>query len=113
MKHRLPTILFGLLLCVVPLRAQWSGSLDLSGGLGGMEGSLITEGKPVFHVLAQGTFQLDYKTDKFSWKTTLNGKWEPNTTDNTRASFKKEKLGVVYKATATKPLTISLRQDFA
>lgn len=113
MKHRLPTILFGLLLCVVPLRAQWSGSLDLSGGLGGMEGSLITEGKPVFHVLAQGTFQLDYKTDKFGWKTTLNGKWEPNVTDNTRASFKKEKLGVVYKATATKPLTISLRQDFA
>lgn len=63
MKHGLSAILFGLFLCVVPLRAQWSGSLDLSGGLGGIEGSPITENKPLFHGLAQGTFQLDYKTE--------------------------------------------------
>lgn len=111
MKAR--TLCLILLLLAIPARAQWSGSAELSAGLGGMEGSLVNDNEPMFHGFAQGAFLLNYKTDKFSWKTTLNGKWEPKTTDNVRASFKKEKLGVVYKAATTKPLSISLRSDFA
>ena len=34
-----------------------------------------------FHGLVKGTFMLNYKTEKFNWTTTLNGNWEPNTTD--------------------------------
>ena len=37
-RHHCLFVILGLLLCCAPLRAQWSGSVDLSGGLGGMEG---------------------------------------------------------------------------
>ena len=112
--RRFPGILIGfiLLLWGNPLRAQWSGSVDLSGGLGGMEGSIVTDDKPMFHGLAQGVFQLNYITDKFSWKTTVSGKWEPNTTDNARLAYKNDRLGIVYKAATTKPLSTNLRSDF-
>ena len=102
-----------LLLCSLPLRAQWSGNVDLSAGLGGMEGSIVSDDKPMFHGLTQGVFQLNYKTDKFRWSTKLDGKWEPKTTDNTRLSYKKEKLGLVYKSATTRPLSTSIRSDFA
>ena len=101
-----------LLLCSLPLRAQWSGSVDFSAGLGGMEGSLVSDDKPMFHGLTQGVFQLNYKTDKFRWSTKVDGKWEPKTTDNARFSYKNEKVGLVYKAATTRPLSTSIRSDF-
>ena len=101
-----------LLLCSLPLRAQWSGSVDFSAGLGGMEGSIVSDDKPMFHGLTQGVFQLNYKTDKFRWSTKVDGKWEPKTTDNTRFSYKNEKVGLVYKAATTRPLSTSIRSDF-
>lgn len=101
-----------LLLCSLPLRAQWSGSVDFSAGLGGMEGSIVSDDKPMFHGLTQGVFQLNYKTDKFRWSTKVDGKWEPKTTDNARFSYKKEKVGLVYKAATTRPLSTSIRSDF-
>ena len=102
-----------LLLCSLPLRAQWSGSVDFSAGLGGMEGSIVSDDKPMFHGLTQGVFQLNYKTDKFRWSTKVDGKWEPKTTDNARFSYKKEKVGLVYKAATTMPLSTSIRSDFS
>lgn len=102
-----------LLLCALPLSAQWSGSVDLSAGVGGMEGSIVADDKPMFHGLTQGVFQLNYKTEKFRWSTRLDGKWEPKTTDNARLSYKNERLGAVYKAATTKPLTTSIKSDFA
>jgi hypothetical protein len=111
-RHFCLSLCLAFLLCCVPLRAQWSGSADLSGGLGGMKGSEITEYKPMFHGLVQGSFKLNYQTEKFSWTTTLTGKWEPKTTDNRRMAYKNERLGVVYKAATTQPLTTSLRSDF-
>lgn len=102
-----------LLLCSLPLRAQWSGNVDLSAGLGGMEGSIVSDNKPMFHGLTQGVFQLNYKTEKFRWTTRLDGKWEPKTTDNARFSYKKEKVGLVYKSATTRPLSTSIRSDFA
>ena len=101
-----------LLLCSLPLRAQWSGSVDFSAGLGGMEGSIVSDDKPMFHGLTQGVFQLNYKTEKFRWSTKVDGKWEPKTTDNTRFSYKNEKVGLVYKAATTRPLSTSIRSDF-
>jgi hypothetical protein len=108
----------GIFLCLalslwgIPVLAQWSGSADLSGGLGGMSGSIASDDKPMFHGLVKGTFMLNYKTEKFNWTTTLNGNWEPNTTDNSRLAFKNERLGIVYKSASTKPLSVSLRSDF-
>ena len=111
---RIPRLFLGLtlLLCSLPLRAQWSGNVDLSAGLGGMEGSIVSDDKPMFHGLTQGVFQLNYKTDHFRWSTRLDGKWEPKTTDNTRFAYKKEKVGIVYKAATTRPLSTSIRSDF-
>ena len=111
---RIPRLFLGLalLLCSLPLRAQWSGNVDLSAGLGGMEGSIVSDDKPMFHGLTQGVFQLNYKTDHFRWSTRVDGKWEPKTTDNTRFAYKKEKVGIVYKAATTRPLSTSIRSDF-
>ena len=100
-----------LLLWADPLRAQWSGSVDLSGGLGGMEGSIVNDEKPMIHGLAQGTLKLNYTTEKFTCNTTVTEKWEPKTTDNSRLAYKKENLGLVYKAASTKPLTTSIKTD--
>ena len=89
--RRIPRLFLGLalLLCSLPLRAQWSGNVDLSAGLGGMSGNIVSEDKPMFHGLTQGTFQLNYKKDQFRWSTRVDGKWEPKTTDNTRFAYKK------------------------
>ena len=112
--RKISTLFLGLalLLCSLPSRAQWSGSVDLSAGLGGMEGSIVSDNTPMFHGLAQGVFQLNYKTDKFRWSTKVDGKWEPKTTDNARMSYKNERVGVVYKAATTRPLTTSIKSDF-
>ena len=100
------------LLSYVPLRAQWSGSVDVAGGLGGMEGSVVNDDAPMFHGLLNGAFRLNYNTDKFSWTTRVYGRWEPNTTDNARLQYKNEEVSIVYKAATTKPLTTGLRSDF-
>ena len=112
MRSKLFVIALLLLLCRVPLHAQWSGSADLQAGLGGMEGSEVNDNKPMIHGLVNGTFQLNYKTEKFRWSTKLEGKWEPKTTDNGRLAYKNSQVGIVYKAATTKPLTTSIRSDF-
>ena len=104
--------MLALLLCCVPLRAQWSGNVDLSAGLGGMSGSIITDDEPMFHGLTEGKFQLNYKKEKFSWITTVDGKWEPKTTDNSRMAYKNEKLNITYKAAHTQPLSTSIKSEF-
>jgi len=105
-------ICFAFLLNCVPLQAQWSGSVDVAGGLGGMEGSVVNDDAPMFHGILDGTFRLNYKTDKFSWTAKVYGSWEPNTTDNARLQYKNEQVSIVYKAATTKPLTTGLRSDF-
>lgn len=99
--------------CAFPAKAQWSGNAELAAGLGGMEGSLVNDNKPMFRGLVRGNYQINYKTDHFRWGVKLDGEWEPKVTDNTRISYKKEKLGVVYKAASTRPLSVSLRSDLA
>ena len=105
-------ICLALFLCGVPLRAQWSGNMDLSGGFGGMEGSIVNDYAPMVHGLANGELKLNYVTEKFSWKTTVKGKWEPKTTDNARMQYKNGQVSAVYKASTTKPLTTSIKSDF-
>lgn len=105
-------ICFVLLLSCAPLRAQWSGSVDVAGGLGGMEGSVVNDDAPMFHGLLEGAFRLNYNTDKFNWTARVYESWEPNTTDNARLQYKNEQVSIVYKAATTKPLTTGLRSDF-
>ena len=114
MKKKLLTLVFAVLACAVPLplRAQWSGAVDLSGGMGGMEGNEITQSGPMYHGLVKGVFQLNYKKEKFEWVTKVDGKWEPKTTDNGRFSYKNERVGLVYKAVSTSPLSVSVKSDF-
>ena len=96
--RKLTCLILLLLLCSAPLRAQWSGGVDLSAGFGGMKSEEVNQEAPMFHGLTQGVFLLNYKTDKFSWTNRVDGKWEPKTTENTRIAYKNEQLGIVYKA---------------
>lgn len=101
------------LLLAAPLHAQWFGALDVAGGIGAIEGNGITDdGQAMIHGLAKGEFRVGHKSDKFVWTSTIKGKWEPKTTDNARLSMKKENLAGVQKAASTRPLTISVKQDF-
>ena len=110
MKSRL-FIALAFLLVGIPLRAQWSGDADLSFGLGAMEGSIINEEKPMVHGLMKGLFRLNYQTEKLNWSTTVNAKWEPKTTDNSRMAYKDEKLNITYKAATTKPLSAGIKSE--
>ena len=97
----------------MPLKAQWFGSVDLSGGFGAIEGNGITDdGEPMVHALARGEFLIGHQSDKFVWKSTLKGKWEPKTTDNARLSLKQENIAAVQKTASTRPLTLSIKEDF-
>ena len=111
--RKLTCLILLLLLCSAPLRAQWSGGVDLSAGFGGMKSEEVNQEAPMFHGLTQGVFLLNYKTDKFSWTNRVDGKWEPKTTENTRIAYKNEQLGIVYKASGTTPLSAGFRSDFA
>lgn len=77
-----------------------------------MEGSIVNDYAPMVHGLANGELKLNYVTEKFSWKTTVKGKWEPKTTDNARMQYKNGQVSAVYKASTTKPLTTSIKSDF-
>ena len=101
-----------LLLWCAPLQAQWSGYADLSAGIGVMKDIHITEDQPLIHGLAQGNFQLNYNKNKFSWTTTVEGKWEPKTTDNSRLAYKDGKLNITYKSAQTRPFSTGLKSDF-
>ena len=104
-------------MAALPLLAQWSGSADVSAGLGGMTGDKQTRIGYLGHALTQGSVNLRYKTDKFSWSTTVNGRWEPKSTDNTRLNMipdqrDKVDLELVYKTVKTRPLQLGLRSEF-
>lgn len=81
MKAR-PFILSLLLVFVAApsLRAQWSGSLNFSTGLGGMTGNNELEVGMLGHLLTQGNVSVQYQTDKFSWKTDACSSWASNGT---------------------------------
>ena len=117
---RTRTLILALLLlslAAFPLRAQWSGSADFAAGLGGMNGDREREIGFLGHILAQGDFGLNYKSDKFTWTTSVNGKWEPKSSDNSRLNFSlsgQDQLDVdlVYKTVKTRPLDLGIRSDF-
>lgn len=111
--RKLAFLLLVFLSCSVPLRAQWSGGVDLSAGFGGMRSDEVNDEVPMFHGLTQGVFLLNYKSDQFTWNNRVEGKWEPKTTETFRASYKNEKLGAVYKASGTMPLSAGVRSDFS
>ena len=106
-----------LLLAALPLWAQWSGSADFSSGLGGMNGDREREIGFLGHVLTQGDFALTFQSEKFKWSTSVNGKWEPKSSDNSRMNFSigdqdALALDVVYKTVKAMPLQAGFRSDF-
>ena len=118
MKMR-PLILSLLLLNLVslPLRAQWSGSADLSAGVGGMMGNRDLDVGLLGYVVTNGKATFRYQAEKFTWSTSVNGKWENKSSDNSRVNFRMEEPGemgleAVYKTVKTRPLQIGIRSEF-
>ena len=117
MKVRSLILILLLNLAASPLRAQWSGSADLSAGLGGMTGNDELGVGLLGHLLTKGDATFRYQTDKFTWSTAVNGKWESKSSDNSRLNFRMEEPGemgleVVYKTVKTKPLQVGIRTEF-
>ena len=99
------------------LSQQWSGRANFSTGLGGMMGREDLDIGFLGHVVTQGDVSLLYKTDKFSWNTTVGGSWESKSSDNSRLNMNMPQpdmlgLDVVYKTVKTRPLNVSIRSDF-
>lgn len=118
MKYR-PFILTLMLftLAVPPLRAQWSGWMDITGGLGGMTGNKEWKVGLLGHVLAQGDVNLRYQTDAFTWNTSVTGRFEPKSSDNSRMNVSLEQadamgMELVYKTVKTQPLQVRLHSSF-
>lgn len=105
-------ISFAFLLLAVPVRAQWSGHLDLSGGYGLMPAREAEERERLDHGLIQLNGRIQYKNPQWTWKTTLDGKWEPKGTDSERAASKND-IEAVVKESRTRPLTVGLRSDLS
>ena len=118
---RLYVLLSALFVCFTPARAQWYGSLDIYGGIGALPGNGITmdKDKYMFRGLAGGEVIIGKRTDSFTWKTTINGKFEPKTTDNVRFQATNlsndnstaETIGLVYKVSSQKPVKALVRSD--
>lgn len=75
------------LLAALPVHAQWTGSIDLSGGAGWMPPTDKEIDNELFHFKGRGEISIGYKTPKFQWNTVLGGSYDNNETDNTRVSF--------------------------
>lgn len=117
MKPRFLLLFLLLFLAALPLRAQWSGSADLATGLGGMNGNKDLDIGLLGHLLTQGNASVRYLTDRFTWNASVNGKWEPKSSDNSRVNFSRDEAGrlameLVYKTVKTRPLQIGARSEF-
>lgn len=78
-------VILGLLTCL-PLSAQWSGGLDVSGGYGFMS-SRYEDDSSLSHLLTKARVDLNYRNAKFRWNTTLDGSFEDKETDSFRLSL--------------------------
>ena len=117
MKPRSFVLLLTLILAAFPLRAQWSGSADLATGLGGMTGNKDLDVGFLGHLLTQGNASVRYQSDRFTWNASVNGKWEPKSSDNSRVNFSRDEadrlaLELVYKTVKTRPLQVGARSEF-
>ena len=117
MKPRFLLLFLLLLLAALPLRAQWSGSADLATGLGGMTGNKDLDIGLLGHLLTQGNASVRYQSDQFTWNASVNGKWEPKSSDNSRVNFSRDEadrlaMELVYKTVKTRPLQVGARSEF-
>ena len=99
---RLSFVLLLTLLAAPALRAQWSGSVNATGGFGAMKslrGELFEEEgvqKVIFHELGQATLRLNYNNPRLQWTQLLEGKIEHKSTDNYHIAFKADDKDEVY-----------------
>ena len=90
---RLSIVLLLTLLSAPVLRAQWSGSVNVTGGFGAMKslrGQIWEEeGMPkyILHELGQSTLRVNYNNPKLQWSQLLEGKVENKSTDNYHITF--------------------------
>lgn len=113
--------LFAVLLSAAPLKAQWSGEVDGSGGYGATK-SLRNifwekEDKYLDHFLGQGRVRVSFDKPRFHWGASLQGQYESKQTDNfhfaAKASDKEEDVDVSYivKMNEEKPLSLKFMTD--
>ena len=83
-----------LLVSAVSAQAQWSGSVDASGGAGVMKslrGQLWDEiegiDKFLWHGLGKGAATIQYQDSLFKWTSRIDGSYEPNNMDYLNADY--------------------------
>ena len=126
---RLIRLLFTLLLLLLPavrLSAQWSGSVNATGGFGAVKslrGELFEEEdyfpKVIYHELGQTTLKLNYKNNRLQWSQLLEGKIEYKSTDNCHLAFRIDEKGseesfdmnAIVKMNEELPLSAQYRSD--
>ena len=104
---------YALLLLAIPVRAQWSGYVDLAGGYGRTPHQKYIYMESLNHGMMQLDARLQYENPKWTWNTTLNGKWEPKATDSYHVTAKTVGGEAIIKERMTKPLSVGLRSDFS
>lgn len=110
-----------MLLPVAPLKAQWSGEIDGSGGYGATK-SLRNlfweeEDKYLDHYFGQGLVRVSFDKPRFHWSSSLQGQYESKQTDNfhfaAKVGEKEEETEVNYivKMNEEKPLALKFMTD--
>ena len=96
----LSLVLLLTLLSAPVLRAQWSGSVNATGGFGAvtsLRGQIFEDEdqvpKVIFHELGQTTLKLNYNNPRLQWTQLLEGKIENKSTDNLHLAFKTDEMG--------------------
>ena len=127
MKRTASLLLLSIALTLVSTtaRAQWSGSLDASGGFGWMKGmreEVDPDGKLfpglMLHGLASGGASVKYKGKKFQWDASVRSGFETCDSDKFKFSLdlRKEddiKMETLFRTDKARPLNISGRTEFS
>ena len=123
MKRAFRSILLLLLFAGPSLHAQWSGGVDVSGGMGYMPQRDEDLDSPLHRYFGQGSFRLGYRKPTFSWTSSLGINFDSNETDTYRAAlsgsnldfenFDEAKKGdLTIKNGDTKGLGLDFKSDF-
>ena len=105
------------------LYAQWSGGIDVSGGMDYMPQRDKDLDTPLYRYMGQGTFRVGYRNPKFSWTSNLGVNYDHKETDTYRIAFSgsnldfenyehAEKGDLTAKGGTTQGLGLEFKNDF-
>jgi hypothetical protein len=107
-----------LVFTVLPLHAQWGGSINATGGIGWIPNRFDDEEEEdLLHMLLQGSASLNYKSPTLRWNSTLGANFEYRSFDQDRIDLSNIKdvsdigMKTAFKTNMDRPLNFQFHND--